>query len=169
MTSEPVLHGVAGVTDSTKAFVSMLRMFMRDYAPLNRLIAGEESSDRFLLFAAAMALSTYNGRPPLTNLSMDKIFELNHQDLLLRIALCTVLESVILLQARNHLNYSTGGTSVSVNDKAALLIKILQYYKSTTDQELAQRKIALNILSILGDGPGIHSEYVVVHTSYVFW
>lgn len=169
MAEEPVLYGVDGVSGTLKAFVMMLRTYLRDHPELNRLVSGEESSDRFLLFAASMAVSSYNGRPPITQIPIEEIFRLNHQDVLLMMAVCTVLESVMLLQARNQLNYSTGGTNVGVNDKAALLMKMLQYFRSLADQMLTQRKVALNILSILGDSPGIHSEYATVHTSYVFW
>ena len=44
-----------------------------------------------------------------------------------------LIESVGLLQTRNHLNYSTGGINVGTNDKTPLLMQWLQYYRSFTE------------------------------------
>lgn len=164
----PTLHAIEGLSSRMTAFIQMLREHLRDYPELNRLITGVETSDRMLLHAAGKALVRYNGTPPMTQLSLDGIFSLQHQDLLQDMAVINVLESVMLLQARNQINYSTGGTTVGINDKAVLLMKILQYLRSTVDQDLKLRKVAVNIISILGD-MGVSSEYALVHSSYVFW
>lgn len=166
--SSPSLRAVDSLSSEMTAFIHMLREHLRDYPELNRLITGVETSDRMLLHAAGKALVRYNGTPPMSQLSLSQVFGLQHQDLLLDMAVINVLESVMLLQARNQLNYSTGGTTVGVNDKAVLLLKILQYLRATVDQDLKVRKVAVNILSILGD-MGVSSEYALVHSSYVFW
>ena len=36
------LQGIAGMTDTTRAFIQTVRLFLRDFAELNRLLAGEE-------------------------------------------------------------------------------------------------------------------------------
>jgi len=167
--SEPSIQSISGISPTMVAFVSMVRAFMRDQAALNRLVDGQESSDRMILFAALDAVSRYNGTAPPTQYSLQDIFQLNRQFLLLRMTVITLLESVMLLQARNHVNYSTGGTTVGANDKAPLLMNVLQYFRTTVDQELLRAKVSDNILSILGAGPGVHSEYWSVHNSYVFW
>jgi hypothetical protein len=151
-----------------RAFVAMTREQLRDYPELNRLLSSEESSDRMLLHAAGKALVRYNGTPPMSQLSLEAIFQLSHQDLLQDMAIINVLESVMFLQARNQLSYSTGGTTVGINDKAGLILKMLQYFRATVDQDLMRRKVAVNTMSILG-GPGIFSEYALVHSSYIFW
>lgn len=167
--SDPSVQSISGVSPTTASFVGVVRAFMRDHAALNRLVDGQESSDRMILFAIMDAVSRYNGTTPPTQYSLQDIFQLQRQYLLLRMVVITLLESVMLLQARNHVNYSTGGTSVGANDKAPLLMNMLQYFRTTVDQELKMAKVSDNILSILGGGPGVHSEYWSVHNSYVFW
>lgn len=168
MSTIPTIQGIAGLSPRMSSFIIMLRAFLRDYPELNELIEGEETSDRMLLMAAGLALVRYNGTPPASSLSLEGVFQQNHQDVLLMMAVVYVLESALLLQARNQINYSTGGTTVGVNDKAPLYMKMLDYFRSISDQDLKQRKISLNIMSIL-DGVGVHSEYALVHSSYVFW
>ena len=38
------LQGIEGMSPTMRAFVQQVRLFLRDFAALNRLIAGEESS-----------------------------------------------------------------------------------------------------------------------------
>ena len=45
-------------------FVSEVRLYLRDYAELNRLIDGEETSDRMLAWAVIDALDDINNTPP---------------------------------------------------------------------------------------------------------
>lgn len=164
----PSIRSIAGLSPEMVSCVEMLRAYLRDYPSLNRLLDREETSDRMLLFAMKTALVKYNGTPPMSQLSLTDIFRLNHQDLLIKMAAINVMESLMLLQARNQLNYSTGGTTVGFNDKAILYMKIVEMLTAATSQDLLVRKIAVNILSIL-DGVGVHSEYALVHSSYVFW
>ena len=80
---------------------------------------------------------------------------------------CSVIESVALLQTRNHINYSDGGTNVGVNDKTPLLMNLLQYYKAFTTQQKQRVKVALNIEGILGPSQsGVHSELFSVNATY---
>lgn len=168
MSSTPQIQGIAGLSPTMRSFIVTLRAYLRDYPELNELLDREETSDRMLLMAAGLSLVRFNGTPPATSLSMEAVHQLNHQDVLLMMSVVAVLESAMLVQARNQLSYSTGGTTVGINDKAPLYLKMLEYFRSISDQALQQRKISLNILSIL-DGVGVHSEYALVHSSYVFW
>lgn len=163
-----VLEGIPGVSDTTKNFVQMVRLFMRDYAELNRLIAGEETSDRQIAWSVLDAVSDFNGTPHLTNYTLEQLLERQLHSLMLRLTVCAVLESVGLLQTRNHFNYSTGGINVGVNDKTPLIHQWLQYFRGMTELRVQRVKVALNIEAILGpNNVGIHSEYWAVNSCYL--
>jgi len=162
------LEGIPGVTQSTRLFVASVRLFLRDHAELNRLVAGEETSDRMIAWSVLDALSKFNGTPPITSFTLDEMLNREQSHLLLRLTAETVIESVGLLQTRNHINYSTGGINVGVNDKTPLLLQWLQLFKSTTEQRVQQVKVAFNIESILGpEHVGMHSEYWATNQSYM--
>ena len=47
-------------------FKSEVRGYIRDFPELNRLVTGEESSDRMIQYCVFLALDEYNTTPPLT-------------------------------------------------------------------------------------------------------
>lgn len=162
------LQGIQGMSPTFQSFVQMVRLYLRDIPELNRLIAGEESSDRMIAWAVLDAIDTFNGTPHFTQMSLEDLLAKNQRSLLLRMTVVALLESVGLLQTRNHLNYSDGGINVGVNDKTPLIMNWLQYYKSFTEQKLQHVKVAINIEGILGpNNPGIHSELWAVNSSYL--
>lgn len=161
------LEGIPGVTDRVRSFVYEVRLFTRDFPELNRIVRGEESSDRQILWAAYDALADFNGTPHLTSLSLDELLGLNQGALLRRMTVISLVESVGLLQTRNHLNYSNGGINVGVSDKTPMLMNWLQYFRAYTDQMKQRVKVALNIQGILGpSNSGVHSEYWAVNATY---
>lgn len=161
------LQGIPGVTPAFEAFVQMVRLYLRDFEELNRLIRGEESSDRQIAWAVLDAVSDFNGTPPFMQMSIDELLQKNQHALLLRMTTIALLESVALLQVRNHINYSNGGINVGVNDKAPLLLNFLQYYKASTEQMKQRVKVSINIEGILGpSNSGVHSEYWAVNATY---
>lgn len=151
-----------------RAFVQMVRLYLRDFEELNRLVAGEESTDRMIAWAVLDAISNFNGTPHFTQVSLDELLNLNQQHLILRMTVEALIESVGLLQTRNHINYSDGGINVGVNDKTPLLMNWLQYFRSYTEQLKQRVKVAINIQGILGpSNVGIHSELWAVNASYL--
>jgi hypothetical protein len=162
------LQGIPGVTQCTRDFVQMVRAYLRDHPELNRLVAGEESSDRQIAWAILDALSDFNGTPPfLGPFSIEDLMLKNQHALLLRMTTTSLMESVGLLQTRNHINYSNGGISVGVNDKTPLIMNWLKYFKSTTEQMKQRVKVSLNIEGILGpSNRGVGSEYWAVNSTY---
>lgn len=162
------LVAIPGVSPSTASFVSLVRNYLRDFTELNRIVAGEESSDRQILWAVFDAMADFNGTPPfLGNSSIDDLLFLNQHSLLLRMTVCSLIESVGLLQTRNHINYSNGGISVGVNDKTPMLMNWLQYFKSTTEQMKQRVKVSMNINGILGPtNVGVMSEYWAINGTY---
>lgn len=148
--------------------VSLVRDFTRDHPVLNRLIMGEESSDRMIAWAVVDAISDFNGTPHFTQLSLEDLLARQQLHLMVRMTVVTLLESVGLLQTRNHLNYSDGGLNVGVNDKTPLIMNWLQYFKSTNEQMKQRVKVALNIEGILGpQHHGAFSELWLVNWSYL--
>lgn len=155
------------LSQSMRDFIEVVRDYTRDYPELNRLVKGQESSDRQIAWATLDAISYFNGRPPfIGTLTLDDLLYRNQQSLLLRLVVCNLIESVGLLQTRNHVNYSNGGISLGVNDKTPILMKWLQLYKSTAEQLLLQVKVAMNIEGIIG-GQGLPSELMAINVSYV--
>ena len=162
-----MLQGIPGMTPATQSFVQMVRLYLRDFAELNRIVSGEESSDRMIAWAVFDALSDFNGTPHLTAYSLDDLLQRNQQALLLRMTVCSLLESVGQLQTRNHINYSNGGLNVGVNDKTPLIMSWLTYYKAWTEQMKQRVKVALNIEGILGPShAGVMSELWSVNSTY---
>jgi hypothetical protein len=160
------LEGIEGMSVEMQAMVVAVREYMRDYPELNRLTAGQESSNRMIAFAIQDAVSQYNMTPPMTRIALRDILALEGRYLLVRMVVTTLIESVALLSMRNHLNYSVGGMNVGINDKAPLMMNFLQYYKASTDQLLQRMKTAININSILGsEHYGMPSEYWIVNSN----
>lgn len=161
------LQGLPGVTPTFQTFVQTVRGYTRDFPELNRLVAGEESTDRQIAWAVLDAISDFNGTPHFTTMTLEDILQKGQAYLLIRMTTISLIEQVGLLQTRNHINYSTGGINVGVNDKTPMLMQWLQYFRSFTDQRKQQVKIAINIEGILGpSNSGVFSEYWVVNGVY---
>lgn len=162
------LQALPGVSEAMRNFVQMVRLYTRDFPELNRIVSGEESSDRQIAWAVLDALADFNGTPPfLGTFSLEDLLANNQQALLLRMTTISLIESVALLQTRNHVNYSTGGINVGMNDKAPMLMNWLKYFKATTEQMKQRVKVSLNIQGILGPmNSGIHSELWSVNATY---
>lgn len=162
------IQGIEGLSPTMRTFVQVVRSYMRDHTELNRLTAGQETGDRLVAWCVLDAMSRFNGTPHLTNYSLDELMSRGQQHLMLRLTVIAVIESVGLLQTRNHINYSDGGLNVGVNDKTPLLMNWLQYYTSYTAQLLQRVKVALNIEGILGpSNSGVFSEYWAINASYL--
>lgn len=161
------LEGIPGVTPTMRVFVQDVRLYTRDLPELNRIVRGEESSDRQIAWSVLDAIADFNGTPHFTSMTLEDLLARNQHALIRRMTVISLIESVALLQIRNHINYSTGGINVGVNDKAPLLLSWLQYYKSYTDQLKQRVKVSLNIEGILGpSNSGVHSELWAVNATY---
>jgi hypothetical protein len=145
-------------------FINQVRLFMRDYQQLNRLVAGEESSNRQIMWAVLDAIDDFNTSPPFTRFG---IFNFPSRSLLTRMTVCSLLESIGMLQTRNHLQFSDGGITVGINDKTPFIQSWLQLFRSRIDQKIERLKIAYNIEAAWGGG--IHSELRFVNNFYGEW
>lgn len=146
------------------SFVAQVRSFTRDFPELNRLIAGVESSNRQIVWAVFDTLDDFNTTPPFTSFSLAD-FPSKH--LLVRGTVISLLESIGLLQTRNHLTFSDGGLQVGVSDKTPFIQSWLQLFSNKYEEKKMKLKVAYNIES--GWGGGLSSEFRFVNNFYGEW
>lgn len=145
-------------------FINNVRLFLRDYRELNRLIDGVEHSNRQIVWAIMDCLDDFNTTPPFTQYTL---FNFPSRSLLLRGVACSLLESLGILQTRNHLNFSDGGLQVGINDKTEYIQRWLQLLKNQYEEKKMKMKIAINIEQAWGGGS--HSEYLFAASYYGAW
>jgi len=159
--------GLSGMSDVFNSFVQTVRLYMRDYPELNRLVKGEEHSSRMIAWAIMDMLSDFAGTPPnLGYFTLEMMLQRHYQSFCLRGTVISLLQSAAILQMRNQLNFSDGGISVGVSDKAPQYLQFMSQLQQKYEQEKVQRKVALNIEAAMGDAGGVHSEYFFVNGWY---
>lgn len=142
----------------------MVRLYLRDFPELNRLIDGEETSNRMIAWAVADTLDDWNTTPPfIGDASLENFPSLS---LLREGTVILVLESVGLLQTRNQLSYSDGGISVQVSNKAPLLLQWIQLFRGSYERKKDRMKASMNIEQGMA-GTGTFSEYFVINGIYL--
>ncbi len=160
------LAGVQGTSDTFNAFVQGVRLFLRDFGELNRIVKGEEHSNRMIAFAVEDFLSDFAGTPPFIGyFTIEDICNMHLQSFAIRGTCITLLQSVGMLQTRNQLTFSDGGISVSVSDKSPLLMQWIRDFQNKFEQQKTQIKVALNIQQLWGN-IGVHAEYFFVNGWY---
>jgi hypothetical protein len=157
-----------GLSFTMRRHCQHVRMFMRDFAELNLLVRGEESSDRFIAWATLDFVSDFNGSTtPFTNVSLEEMYMRGWMSFAVRGTTVTLLQSLMIIYARNHLPFSDGGISVSLNDKAPLIMQMLSLLLSAYEQNKRSMKTALNIQALLEpDSTGLFSDYSMLAGSY---
>ena len=159
------LEGIPGMSRTFIMFVHQVRVFLRDYPELNRLVRGVESSDRQIAWAVMDAVEDFNGTPHFTEYTLEQLLGKHQGHLLTRMTAINLIESVGLLQTRNHINYSDGGLNVGANDKTGLLMNWLQLFKNETEQKKTRAKVGMNIEDAM-DSYGVASEYWATNATY---
>jgi len=132
-----------------------LRLFMRDTPQINRLIRKEESDAEMFTFAIEMAISGYNASAPITNVV--SILNFPSLYLLMHGAAIQLLKSNGILQARNELSYSAGGSSFIRSNKSNYYMQWMVNFANDYETKVRNMKVAKNISS--GWGGGAPSEY----------
>ena len=161
------LDGIPGVSEVFNSFIQTVRLFMRDHPQLNRLIKGEESSDRMIAWGILDFLSDFAGSPPdLGYFTLEQLLAMHLQSFAVRGTACALMQSVGILMTRNQLNFSDGGISVGVNDKAPQMMGWIRDMQSKYEQQKVQIKVAKNIQQVLGSFSGCHSELFFVNGWY---
>lgn len=164
MADEITTQNLPNAQISLDQFVNLVRAFMRDYPELNRLIAGEESSNRQIAWAIIDTLDDFNSTPPFTQFG---ILNFPSRSLLLRGVVSTLLESIGILQTRNHLQFSDGGITVGINDKTPYIQSWIQLFRTKYEDGKLKLKVAYNIENAWGGG--IHSEFRFINNFYGEW
>lgn len=163
------LEGIVGFSEVMRSHVQSVRLFMRDFAELNLLVRGEESSDRMIAWATFDFVSDFNATPPFTSNSLEDMYYRGWQSFCVRGTACTLLQSLMIVYARNHLPFSDGGISISINDKAPLIMQMLSLMLSAYEQNKRSIKTAVNIEQLLApDSTGVFSDYSFLARSYGF-
>lgn len=158
---------LAGASQLFQNFVRSIRLFIRDFPELNRLVDGEESSDKMIAWAVIDAIEDFNGTPPLLGTyTFSDLISANQASLLRKGTLVNLLMSVGILQTRNQLPFSDGGLNVSVSDKAPLLQSWLGMLMPQWQQGKKEVKSAWNVESFFGMGSGTHTEYYLLDGYY---
>ena len=140
-----------------------LRLFLRDTAQLNRLIRKEESDDEMLTFAIEMTLSDWNSTAPFIGAVSIRNYPSLY--LLMHGAAIQVLKSQGLLQARNELQYSAGGSSFMRSNKSNYYMQWMANFSNEYSRKVRDMKISQNIERGWG---GVASEYDRVGYSWVW-
>lgn len=166
----PELEAVYGLSPIMRSHVQGVRLFMRDFAEINLLVKGEESSDRTIAWASLDFVSDFNGSTtPFTNISLEEMYMRGWQSFAVRGTTVTLLQSLMILYARNHIPFSDGGISVSMNDKAPIIMQLLSLLLSAYEQNKRSMKTAINIEQLLSpDSTGLFSDYTALAGSYGF-
>jgi len=150
----------AGLPTLLQKIVAIIRARLRDHPSLNRLIDGVETSNGEIGLAIMGVVSDWNSTPPLIGTVTFETFP--SLDLLMKGAMINIMDSVILLQIRNHMSYSDGqGQQVGVSDKYPAIMQWVQGQKAEYEAKKKQLKIALNIEGALNQ-THLASEYAVI-------
>lgn len=153
-----------GVSTAMNSFIASVRLFLRDYPGLNRLLDGEETNSRMIAFSIADAISEFNSTPPPLRIYVFGDFCNNGWlGFLLKGCVKHILRSASLLQTRNHLRFSDGGTSAQVSDKGAEYMNYANVFGAEWDAWILKTKISQNIMGALGSNAGAPSEYSLLH------
>jgi hypothetical protein len=159
MSITPTSTNVA--TLDLERFKSEVRGYIRDFPELNRLITGEESSDRMIQYCVFLALDEYNTTPPL---SSNTVSDFPSRVILLQLTLIHLLTSVGILKSRNRFVYNDGGFSVQTEQQDSSYVQWISLLRSQVDPKVTRLKIALNISG--GYGASLPSEYAWINAWY---
>ena len=154
---------IPGASTRLNEIVSVVRLYLRDFPELNRLIQGEETSDRMIAWSVVDALDDFNSTPPFVGSYGQTNFP--SLSLLREGAVIRVLESVGLLQLRNQMNYSDGEITVQISDKSQFLMGWINMLRGSYEQKKVRIKSSINVEQAF-EGSGIHSEYFVINGVY---
>lgn len=148
-----------------RSMVDYLRMFLRDHSELNRMVDGEEHSNRLIAMALFDTVDQLAAMPPELTVTLENV----PISLLRKGATIFLLESVGILMTRNQLNYRTGrGTGIGIQDKAPLLMNWINMFKQDFQQAAKEWKIRRNLEEAMR-GSILYSEYTLLNGLYGYW
>lgn len=165
--SSQQLPSLAGANDPDplwRSMINVVRAFMRDYAKLNLLLKEEETDSKTILMCLQLAVGDLNSTPPPTAYSLRTLLDRGYMTILLYGTLVHILESLMLLETRNHLNWQEGGQLIGLQDRTPLLSAHAKYFRDIYGFKAKEKKISDSITDAMSPGlVGVHSEYFVIH------
>jgi len=158
------LHGSVDLDPLYRNLVQMVRAYLRDYAKLNILLQDEETDDKTILMCLQLTVADINAAPPSTSFSIKELVTRGYTLILLYGTLVMVLESLMILLTRNHLNWQESGQLIGLQDKTPMVAAHVKYFRDVYQYQRDKKKIADSIMSAMDPGDvGVHSEYFVIH------
>ena len=137
---------------------------MRDHTELNRLVAGEESSNKQIALAVLEVVDDWNHSPPLIEGVTLATFP--SVSLLLTATVARLLEQIAFLQIRNHVQYTDGqGVTVSPSANGRILKSWAAAMEAEYGRKRDKLKMALNLQGAMTVS-GIKSEYSWVNNLF---
>jgi hypothetical protein len=160
----PTLKGASDPDPLWRSIVNMIRAFMRDYAKLNLLLKEEETDDKTILMCLQLTVAELNSTPPPTSFSLNDLVQRGYTTIIVYGALVHIMESLMLLETRNHLNWQEGGQLIGLQDRTPLLSAHAKYFGDIYNYKMKEKKISDSINDAMDPGHvGVHSEYFVIH------
>lgn len=148
-----------GINLTIDQAISRLREFIGDRPENNKLIPGYELSDDKLRLAIELSLDEFNNTPPFMSFTLKDFPSLK---VLLHGSTIQCLIMAGLIQSRNYLQFSDGGISEVISDKAPSyqgwvqqMSGMLKNYAQVTDEI----KIAINMESAFGVIPSPYGSW----------
>ena len=142
-------------------FATEVRDYIQDFAEINRLIVGRETSHRRVKYSVILAIDEWNNTPPVDNHSMENF---PSRYILLNLTICHILRAVAIIKGRNRFSYSDGGFQVETEAQDDRYIRMIQLIKSEITPFIRNLKTSLNIAK--GWGLGIGSDYGLINGWY---
>jgi len=149
------------IDDDVQIVIRQVRTWLRDFAPSNALLDGEEFSDGSLELFIDMALDDWTNTPPLIGRVTSVRAHPSRYLLILKVVQLALM-SAAFMYARNNLTYSDGGITVATSDKAPMYLTIEQRIAAEFDVLKMRLKRSLNAEGAYG---GVHSEYITQGTA----
>lgn len=148
-----------------RALAHRVRQFGRDYAELNRLNEGQESSDRDILLALALTIDDINMTPPMIKSTLQEMVYNGWAPLLVIGAWLNLLRSLYLHYTRNDIPFNDGGLMTNgLSAKAPALQAFIDRLAPLYENTKKQVKVALNLASMMNITPsGVPSEFSLIH------
>ena len=140
--------------------VDEIRLCVKDNPFLNILLEGDlQSSDELIAFAMKMAVSEFNGIPPMSQFSAAD-FPSDH--ILLDGTLYRLCMSESERQLRNNIDFSGQGLQAGLDNKYRDYMEMAKYYKDAFYQAAQSFKINANTEQAWD---GMHSPYAAIFES----
>jgi len=135
-----------------------IKVYTKDLPEFNILLEGQEqSSDALINLAMKLALSTYNGFPPVSTYFLENF---PNDAILLDGTLYHLANSEAERQLRNQINFSAQGVQSSVDDKFQQYQSLAAYYRASFEQKTTQLKQYMNTEDAWGEG---FSPYIAIN------